>query len=71
MATFWEIYQFLLCILTYCNFSYFPFGFEGGTLVPIASVPSHCLFFTLSITDRSNAVLLCGSLLLFVSISLM
>ena len=35
-----------LCFLTYCNFSYFPFWFEGGTLVLIASVPVHCLSFT-------------------------
>ena len=28
-----------LCILTYCNFSCFPFWFEGGTLVLIAF---HC-----------------------------
>ena len=33
-----------LCILTYCNFSYFPFWFffgGGGTLVLIALVPGH------------------------------
>ena len=27
------------------------FGFEGGTLVLIASVPGHCLSFTLYIND--------------------
>ena len=32
--------------LFYCKFSYFPFGFEGGTLVLIASVTDHCLSFT-------------------------
>ena len=36
-----------LCILTYCNFSYFHFGFEDGTLVLIASVAGHWLPFTL------------------------
>ena len=27
-----------LCIMTICNFSYFSLGFEGGTMVLIASV---------------------------------
>ena len=35
-----------LCNLTYFKFSYFHFGFEGGTLVLIALVPDHCLSFT-------------------------
>ena len=30
-----------LCILTICNFSYCPFGFEGGISVLIAPVPGH------------------------------
>ena len=51
MATFWEraahsVYRTSLCILTYCNFSFSNFGFEGGTLVMIASGPDHCLSFT-------------------------
>ena len=48
------------CILTICNFSYFPdvSGFEGGTLVPIASVPGHCLSFSLS--NVSMCRFLCG-----------
>ena len=52
MATFSEraaqsFYRTLsLYFLTYCNVSYSPFGFEGGTLVLIASVPGRCLYFT-------------------------
>ena len=54
MATFWEraahsIYHMyvlfvfrLIVILVISNF-----GFEGGTLVLITSVPGHCLSFTL------------------------
>ena len=36
-----------LCISTYCNFILVisHFGFEGGNLVLIASVPGHCLYF--------------------------
>ena len=35
MATFWEravhsVYRMLSCILTYCNFSYFPLRFFRG-----------------------------------------
>ena len=30
---------FSQCILTFCNFSYFPFGFEEGIWVLIAVVP--------------------------------
>ena len=52
MATFWEraahsvyrmfsLFFLLIVILVISHFS-----FEGGTLVLIASVPSHCLFFT-------------------------
>ena len=35
-----------LCILTYCNLSYYCFGFDSRTLVLIISVPGHCLSFT-------------------------
>ena len=35
-----------LCILTICNFSYFPFGFEDRICVLIAPVPGHCILFT-------------------------
>ena len=53
MATFWEraahsvdhmfsLYSsWLIVMLVICHF-----GFEGGTLVLIASVPGHCLSFT-------------------------
>ena len=40
-----------LCILTFCNFSYFSFGFEGWIWVLIASVPGICILFT-SIGNR-------------------
>ena len=44
--------MFSLCILTFCNFSYFQkFGFEGWIWVLIASVPGICLLFT-SIGNR-------------------
>ena len=49
MATFCEraAHSVFLCILTYCNFLVIShFGFEGGTLALIASVPCHCLIFT-------------------------
>ena len=36
-----------LCILTLCNFSYFPFGFEGWIWVLIASVPDVGILFLL------------------------
>ena len=53
MATFWEraahsvyrmfsLYFEVIVILVICHF-----GFEGGALVLIASVPGHCLHFTL------------------------
>ena len=32
-----------LCIMSFCNFSYFPFCFEGRIWVLIAPVPGHCL----------------------------
>ena len=35
-----------LCILTICNFSYFPFDSDGWIRVVIASVPGLCVFFT-------------------------
>ena len=34
------------CILSICNFSYFPFGFESGVCFFIAPVPVHCLLVT-------------------------
>ena len=34
------------CILTHCNFGYFPFGFEGWNWFRIASVPGLCIRFT-------------------------
>ena len=33
-----------LFIMSICNFSYFPFWFEGGIGVLIVSVPIYCLF---------------------------
>ena len=36
------------CILSICNFSYFPFGFESGVWFLIAPVPVHYLLVTLS-----------------------
>ena len=48
MATFWEravnsVYRCFTCFV-YFYFVLFPnFGFEGGTVVLIASVSSHCL----------------------------
>ena len=36
-----------LCIMTYCNSFISQFGFDGGTLVLIVSVPGLCLSFTL------------------------
>ena len=35
-----------LCILTNCNFSFFPFWFEGLIWVMIASVSDLCILFT-------------------------
>ena len=35
-----------LCSLTICSFSYFPFWFEGGIWVLIASVAGHCILVT-------------------------
>ena len=35
-----------LCIMSVCNFSYFPFGFEGRIWVLITPVPGHCFIFT-------------------------
>ena len=35
------------CIMSFCNFVYFPFWFQGVIL--IVSVPGHCLSFHLSI----------------------
>ena len=33
-----------LFIMSICNFSFFPFWFEGGIWVLIVSVPIYCLF---------------------------
>ena len=46
-----------LCILAYCNLSYPDFGFEGGTLILIASVLGHCLLFTFDICNLVEFVL--------------
>ena len=37
-----------LCILSICNFNYFPFWsrFNGNIWALFASVPGHCLLFT-------------------------
>ena len=32
-----------LCMMSICNYSYLPFGFEGKISVLIALVTSHCL----------------------------
>ena len=45
-----------LCILTFCNFSYFLFGFEGGTLVPLASVPGHIRIYHEFVDRIENSV---------------
>ena len=37
---------YFLFVMSICSFGCFPFGFESGTLVLIASVPGHCLHFT-------------------------
>ena len=34
------------CILSICNFSYSPFGFDSGVWFLIAPVPVHCLLVT-------------------------
>ena len=34
------------CILSICNFSYFPFRFESGVWFLIDSVPVHCFLVT-------------------------
>ena len=52
MATFWQraAHSFYRMFSLYFDLWYFlvisHFGFEGGTLVLIASVPGHCLSFT-------------------------
>ena len=43
-----------LCILTICNFSYFPFGFEGGILLLIVPVPGHCILVTFFSKGKSE-----------------
>ena len=52
MATFWAIAGHSVCRMFFfvfiliVNLVISHFGFEGGTLVLIASVPGHCSFFT-------------------------
>ena len=51
MATFWErvahsVNRCSLCSVSICNFSCFPFGVEGRTLVLNASMPGRCSLFT-------------------------
>ena len=36
-------------------FSYFPFGFEGGTWNLIVSVPDHCLSFYLALPPGAGS----------------
>ena len=49
MATFWEraAHSFIcsLCIMTICVLVISKFGFKGGTLVLVGSIPGHCLPF--------------------------
>ena len=50
VATFWEraahsINRMFYCIMSICNFGCFPFGFEGGSVVLVASAPGHDLPF--------------------------
>ena len=40
--------NYSLCILTICNSSYFPFGFEVGISLLIAPVPGHSILVTFS-----------------------
>ena len=40
-----------LCILSICNSSYFPFGFEGGIWVLIAPVTGLCILVTYNTTS--------------------
>ena len=40
------------CILSICNFSYFPFGFESRVRFLIASVPVHCLLVTENVKGK-------------------
>ena len=66
MATFWEraahsVNRVFSLYFAYCFCLVIShFGFEGGTLVLIASVPGHCLSFTLHT---------CGSMRLCVYVS--
>ena len=53
MATLWEraahsVNRMLYLLCLFLAFVVSHFGFEGLTLVLIASVPGHCLLFTLS-----------------------
>ena len=43
----------MLCSVLFCNFSYFPFGFEGWIWVLIASVPDLSILFAFKLdTDQ-------------------
>ena len=49
MATFWERAAHSVdSILTICNFSYFPFGPEGGSWVLTGPVLGHCILVSYS-----------------------
>ena len=61
MATFWEsaahsVERMIFLNFDYgiCNFSYFPFWFEGRIWVLIASVPGLCIHVLLNFTNPQN-----------------
>ena len=62
MATFWEraalsVYRIFSLYFDFLQFFVIShFGFEGGTLVLIASVPVHCLSFTSFFFELSYSV---------------
>ena len=64
MATFWEraahsVYRMLSLYFDIVILVIFHFGFEGGTLVLIALVPGHCLYFTFcQINKTAHSLLL-------------
>ena len=73
MVTFWEraarsvdpIFS-----LSFCNISYFRFGFEGRIWVLIAPVPGHCLLIALIRHElikqfKASAIIFGKSLLMF------
>ena len=39
--------------MSFCNFSCFRFGFEGGHCVLVAPVPGHCLFVAFIVVSTS------------------